>query len=138
MSISKLTNTVRNIVEADYANKGYISNRIRFATLNDAERDLLLNAVMNDYTAAGRDLRYELIVESPNFQHIVEFVHGLAKNQDDLCGRYRELGELVYQNTLSGIEEMVDKEIAEQSELLEQLITYEQQTILRLNNTLGS
>lgn len=132
--MTQLTKTIRQIVEADYANKGYISTRLNFDRLSDIEKDMLLNAAMNDYAKQAIDLRYELLVESPNFQRVVELVHAAAKNPSEQD--FAELGRQLYQSTLFAIEGSVDKELAEQKEVLEQMISHHQKTLagIRANN----
>ena len=128
--MSHLTTQIRQIVEADYHNKGYI-RRLRFDRLSDVEKDMLLDAAMNDYAKNTIDLRYELVVESPNFQRIVEMVHGMAKNP---CEQdFAELGRQLYQSTLFAIENTVDKEIVEQQTLLEQTIVQNQKVVNQIN-----
>lgn len=131
--MTQLTKTIRNIVEADYANNGYISQKLNFDRLGDVEKDMLLNAAMNDYAKQAIDLRYELVVEGANFQRIVEMIHAAAKNPSDKD--FAELGRQLYQSTLFNIEDMVDKEIAEQQESLEQMIAHHQKTLAEIRTT---
>lgn len=82
-----------------------------FNELGEYEKSQLLDAAMNDYAKNKIDLRYELVVESPIFQKIVESIHAIAKNK--LQSKHEELlksvGAELYEASLESIEPLYNK-----------------------------